>query len=123
MEVDTKFYEGVRRWNLADEYAGILARYLLHGLHPGSGFESFIANDLHNFLGRSHPANSLPELKKLTGWMYDVFPYQARGSYDAVKDWCKMTQEERDQILQDRGTVMTPWEVLQSPKPRCTVIW
>jgi hypothetical protein len=57
-------------------------------------------------MARSHPANSIPELKKTVSWiMNHLVNGVTHGSYEVVKEWLKMPVEERREILEAMGLV------------------
>lgn len=117
MKVDIKIKDSLDKWRVEDEYSETMVRYLVHGLPPGSGFEAFLIGDLHLFLARSHPSNTVKSLKELSGWVCDCVPCEARGSKEAVDRWCKLTQEDRNKVLIAYGLQSTPWDVLKSKEP------
>ena len=104
-------------WEVDDDYANPMYNYLVHGYSPGSFFSHVLANDFMAAIQSSHPANTIPALKKLTGWIYNVMPPEAWGSRDNVNSWCNMPAAERRAILERRGLVFTPqqetWEAIK----------
>ena len=79
--------------------------YLVHGFSPGSFFTALLANDAMGAIQSSHPGNTIPALKNLTGWMGECCPYVARGSYENVRAWLEFTVEKRQDILEQHGLV------------------
>ena len=86
-------------WNVAKDYVDPLYNYLVFGWMPGSFFESVLANDFMNAMHRSHPANTIPALKYVAGWIHNSCPEEAWGSYDKVRAWLEMTSAQRREIL------------------------
>lgn len=104
-------------WQVDDEYAQPMYNYLVHGFEPGSFFTSVLANDFHMAMARSHPANSIPALKALSGWIGDYMPREAWGNYQAVDVWVKAKPEYRRSVLETRGLIYTPeYETLETLK-------
>jgi hypothetical protein len=58
----------------------------------------------------SHPANSIPALKSLVGWMGDNMPVNSWGSYELVRDWIGVSNEERRAQLEARNLIYTAKE-------------
>jgi hypothetical protein len=104
-------------WNVPKDFAEPMYNYLVYGYYPGSCFTSVLANDFLGAIFRSHPSNTIDGFKKLAGWMTDTIPKQAQGSYEAVEDWIKLTDDERRTILESKGLIFTTeeetWKVLK----------
>jgi hypothetical protein len=66
-----------------------------------------MANDFFRAMQHSHPGNSVPELKHLTGWIESAVPFEAFGSYQKVTNWLKFDDEYRRALLVRRGLVYT----------------
>lgn len=92
-------------WSVDRDYAEPIYNYLVKGWSPGSFFTSVLANDFMSAVQHSHPANSIPALKKLVGWMCNNMPQESLGSYHAVEEWIKLTEDERRAILVERNLV------------------
>ena len=93
------------QWSVPKDYADPMYNYLVHGFEPGSFFTAVLANDFSSAIQRSHPANTIEALKHLVGWMRDAVPVKAMGSYQAVKDWTGLDQEQRRSLLEWRGLI------------------
>ena len=89
------------------DYMGPMWGYLVDGFEPGSFFTAVLANNFMDAVRSSHPANTIPALKKLSGWINDYMPTQAWGSYDQVKAWIALTDHERRTILEQAGLIYT----------------
>ena len=98
----------LEHWEVDDDYASPIYNYLVHGYSPGSFFSAILANDFMLAMQSSHPANSIPALKKLSGWIWNVMPPEAWGSREVVCDWLHLDADERRAILERRGLVYTP---------------
>lgn len=92
-------------WKVPKDYADPMYNYLVHGFEPGSFFTAVLANDFCGAIQRSHPANTIEALKHLVGWIRDVVPVKAMGSYEAVKDWTSLDSEQRRALLEWRGLI------------------
>jgi hypothetical protein len=105
------------KWQVDKDYADPMYNYLVHGFEPGSFFTAVLANDFKDAICRSHPANTITALKALVGWMNDCMPADAYGSYTAVKEWCKLDEEDRRHYLIQHQLVYTPkeetWKILK----------
>jgi hypothetical protein len=95
------------KWDVPKDFADPMYNYLVHGYSPGSFFTSVLANDFHGAIARSHPANTIPALKQLSGWIGDCAPCESHGGYDVVSNWCYLPPKARRQILEDYGLVYT----------------
>lgn len=95
-----KFKDSMGLWKVDNDYAEPMFNYLVHGFSPGSFFTSVLANNFYDAMARSHPANTITALKNLVGWIRDCMPREAYGSYHAVEEWSKLTEEERRHILE-----------------------
>jgi hypothetical protein len=84
--------------------------YMVHGFHPGGCFTSVLANDFHGSIMSSHPANTIVAFKSLTGWIHNIMPEQAYGSYEAVSNWCKLDAAARRLILEAKPLIYTEEE-------------
>ena len=82
-----RLLETFANWQVPREYAEPMFDYFVHGYSPGSFFTAVLANDFMRAMACSHPANSIPALKKLAGWIQDTAPDMSWGSYEAVKEW------------------------------------
>lgn len=115
------------QWSVPKDFADPMYNYLVHGYEPGSFFTAVLANDFASAVQRSHPANTIEALKHLVGWMQDAMPVKAQGSYQAVKDWTKMEQEQRRALLEWRGLIYSVEDemmlVLQGERTQEPVLW
>jgi Txe/YoeB family toxin of Txe-Axe toxin-antitoxin module len=115
-----RLMESARQWSVPQEYFEPISNYLVHGFEPGSFFTALLANDFFRAIQHSHPANSISELKHLTGWIESAAPFEAFGSYQKVTNWLRFDDEYRRALLVQRGLVYTVEEevmlVLQGAK-------
>ena len=89
------------QWEVDKEYFDPIYNYLIHGFEPGSFFSALLANDMFRAMQSSHPANSIPALKKLTGWIRSTMGHGIFwGSQEVVAAWLKMTDQERREKLE-----------------------
>jgi hypothetical protein len=101
-----RFMGTFAQYEVPKEYADPIFNYLVHGYHPGGFWNAVFANDFMSAMARSHPANSIPELKKTVSWiMNHLVNGVTHGSYEVVKEWLKMPVEERREILEAMGLV------------------
>jgi hypothetical protein len=119
--------ESAHQWSVPNEYFAPIYNYLVDGFEPGSFYTALLANDFFRAMQHSHPANSIPELKHLTGWIESSVPFEAFGSYQKVINWLKFNDEYRRALLVQRGLVYTEQEeimlALQSVKTHEPVLW
>lgn len=93
-------------YDVAKDYAEPMFNYLVHGFHPGSFFTALLANDALRMIGSSHPANTIPELKKLVCWIQNhLLESSAFGSYENVEAWLNASPGERREELECLGLV------------------
>jgi len=102
-----KLMESARLWSVSRDYFDPIYNYLVYGFEPGSFFTALLANDFFGAMQHSHPGNSIPELKNLTGWIESAVPFEAFGSYQKVTNWLKLTDDQRRALLVRRGLVYT----------------
>lgn len=114
-------------WEVPRDFADPMFNYLVHGYSPGGCFTSILANDFYMAIHRSHPANTIEALKALSGWIRDVMPAEARGSYDAVDTWCKLDSIKRRAILEKKELIFKveeeTWMTLQGIPVTETVLY
>jgi len=89
------------------DYMGPMYEYLINGFEPGSFFTAVLANNFMDAVRSSHPANTIPALKKLAGWITEHMPKQAWGSYNQVKSWLALADHERRAILEECRLIYT----------------
>lgn len=102
-----RLLDSMVHWHIDKDYADPIYNYLVFGWEPGSFFTSVLANDFMNAMHRSHPANTIPALKHVAGWIHNACPVEAWGSYEKVRQWCKMSADQRRAILVACGLVYT----------------
>ena len=102
--------ESCARWEVPRDFADPMLNYLVYGYAPGSCFSAVLANDFFRAIGSSHPSNTVEAFKALSGWIHDVFPAEARGSYQAVDQWCQLDAVARRAILERQGLIYTQHE-------------
>jgi hypothetical protein len=107
-------------WRVDKDFSDPIYNYLVYGYAPGSCFTSVLANDFFRAVQRSHPANTITAFKNLSGWILDVMPKEAFGTYATVEAWTKLTQEERRTVLESHRLIYTEEEemiLILSGKP------
>jgi len=103
--------ETFTEWGVDElDYMGPMYEYLINGFEPGSFFTAVLANNFMDAVRSSHPANTIPALKKLAGWITAHMPNQAWGSYDQVKSWIALADHERRKILEQHHLIYTTKE-------------
>ena len=102
--------ESCERWSVPGDFADPMLNYLVYGYKPGSCFSAVLANDFFRAIGSSHPSNTVEAFKALAGWILDVFPAEAYGSYQAVDQWCQLDAVARRAILERQGLIYTEQE-------------
>lgn len=96
-----RFLDSLSHWHISRDYADPIYNYVAYGFEPGGFFTSVFANDFLGAMGRSHPANSVEELKQISGWILNSCPQQAWGSYKKVSDWVNMDPKRRRRLLEE----------------------
>jgi hypothetical protein len=113
-----RLLETFQKWNVPKEFADPMYNYLVYGYSPGSCFTAVLANDFHDAISRSHPANTVEAFKLLSGWIQDCMPREAHGSYDVVADWLTYDSDVRRSILENKmlvyKTEQEVWMTLQN---------
>ena len=105
-----RLLESMNHWRMPRDYADPMYNYLVHGFEPGSFFTSLLANDAIGAISHSHPSNTIPALKTVTGWMLDKCPPVAWGSYKKVENWLELGAEPRRKTLEQHGLIYTEEE-------------
>jgi hypothetical protein len=98
------------KWDVPKEFADPFYNYLVWGFRPGGCFESILANDFARAIQRSHPSNTVDAFKTLVNWIADTVPEEALGSYEKIKIWSSIDEEQRRNILEDCGLIYTSKE-------------
>ena len=92
---------GAADWEVPKDYFDPIYNYLIYGFEPGSFFSAVLANDFFRAIQSSHPANTIPALKNLTGWIRTTMGHGIFwGSEEVVQNWLKMTPEQRREKLE-----------------------
>jgi len=105
-----RIMETFAKWEVPQDFADPMFNYMVFGFHPGSCFTGILANDWASAIQSSHPANTVQAFKSLTGWIHEVLPQDAYGSYEAVKFWLAITDIERRDYLERLGLIHTEKE-------------
>ena len=105
-----RFLDTLAHWRVPKEYADPIYNYLVFGFEPGSFFTSVFANDFMSAMLRSHPANTVESLKTVAGWILNVCPHEAWGSYNKVSAWLIMSPSQRRELLEEWNLVYTEQE-------------
>jgi hypothetical protein len=96
--------------HVSEEYSLPLLNYLIHGLKPGSFWESVLANDFLGAMMSIHPSNQIVHLKYASIWISHRMPPIAVGSYEKVDNWLKLSEDERRTILEECELIYTSKE-------------
>lgn len=106
------------RWEVPQEYCQPVRDYLVNGWDPGSFYTAVLANDFMSAVIRCHPSGRIAELRGLAGWILNVMPAAAWGSYDQVRTWLNMSDEDRRTVLEQAQLIYTTqdemWLVLKN---------
>ncbi len=106
-----RFIESLKHWHVdSRDMVEPIYNYLVYGFEPGSFFTSLFANDFLNAMCRSHPANSLEELKDISRWVLNACPHEAWGSYGRVKEWINLDHQQRRRLLEEWKLIYTEQE-------------
>ena len=112
-----KLMQTFAHWDVPREFAEPFYNYLVYGFSPGSCFTAILANDFTSAISRSHPSNSIQSYKALAGWIRDTVPEEGYGSYEKVKAWGGINDEQRRIILEHYGLIFTNkeevWKILK----------
>lgn len=113
------FWNTVFEYDVPAEWGQELYNYFILGFPPGSFHTAMFANNLADAAARSHPANTWDAIMVTMRWLNNVAPRYVRnnvsvsswGSYENVRDWLALTQEERRTICENRRFVLTEEEL------------
>jgi hypothetical protein len=119
---------GAADWEVPKDYFDPIYNYMIHGYEPGSFFSAVLANDFSRAIETSHPANTIPALKNLTGWIRSTMGYGIFwGSEAVVKQWLKFTPEQRREQLEALNLVYPEKDeivmILQDQKTQEPMLW
>lgn len=84
-----------------------LVQYLVYGFHPGSFFNSVIANDLSGALLHADHNKTLNELHSIVSWITQCWPARSFGSDKSVKTWRMIKREIRFNYLREHNLIFT----------------
>ena len=105
-------------WDVPQEYCQPVRDYLVNGWDPGSFYTAVLANDFMSAVIRCHPSGRIAELRGLAGWILNAMPAAAWGSYDQVRTWLKINDEDRRAVLEQArliyDTKTEMWLVLKN---------
>jgi hypothetical protein len=108
--------KSMAHWRVAEDFARPMYNYLVYGFEPGGFFTGWYAGDAMAII-RSHPGNTVESLKDLAKWMLNCMPPEAKGSYEKVRAWIKMSDDERRKILEEWDLVFSEeketWMILK----------
>jgi hypothetical protein len=104
----------MNHWRVPGDFAVPMFNYLVYGFEPGGFFMGWYANDATSIL-HSHSSNTVEALKDLTKWMLNCMPPEAKGSYEKVRAWTKMGNDERRKILVE-------WDLIYSEEQETWMI-
>lgn len=114
---EVRLRKSMSHWHVAKDFAAPMYNYLVFGIEPGGFFTGWYAGDAMAII-RSHPSNTVESLKDLTKWMLNCMPPEARGSYEKVRAWMKMSADERRKILIEWDLVFSEeqetWMILRN---------
>ena len=117
-----RLYETFTKWEVPRDFADPMANYLVYGYSPGGCFTSVLANNFHDAISRSHPANTIQAFKSLSGWIQECMPREAHGSYDVVADWLTYDSGVRRLILEENNLIYTEQEeIMMTLKEESTI--
>jgi Txe/YoeB family toxin of Txe-Axe toxin-antitoxin module len=102
-----RLYETFSKWDVPRDFADPMANYLVYGYEPGSCFTAVLANDFYAAMQSSHPANTVETFKALVGWIRGTLPIESYGSYQAVKHWLKLEEDDRRRVLENHQLIYT----------------
>ena len=116
------------QWSVDRDFFDPVYNYLVHGFNPGSFFTALLANDAMGAIQRSHPANTIPALKNLTGWLQESAPRAAIGTYEKVSAWSRMNDADRREHLENAGLIFSEKEEVElalrgKPEPRMPYLY
>ena len=89
-----------------------LWNYLAYGLLPGSFMEAVLKNDFTSAMARADHTWNGRSFKDLARWVEKYVPYYARGNDDDIRDWIKLTDEQRRDIMIELGLRPGEFEIL-----------
>lgn len=104
-------------WPVGSDWQDILEGYIVHGWPPGSFFTAVLSNDLYEAACHSHPSNTWTAIVNLSKWLINMAPRQSFGSREKVEAWCKLSDETRRKVCEEKGILMSAWDHLKEKEP------
>ncbi len=98
-------------WPVNDEWSQELYNYLINGWQPGSFHSALFANDLSGAVHSSHIGNQWNDIQAIVKWITANAPADSVGSYENVKEWLALTEEDRNEILTNLGWLLSEEEL------------
>jgi hypothetical protein len=105
-----RVFKTFENWSVPKDFADPMYNYLIYGYEPGSFFTAVLANDFVRAVQCSHPGNTIQALKYLAGWIVGEMPGEARGDYETVDQWCRLSADMRRNILENKQIIYTKEE-------------
>ena len=101
-----------------DEWRDELYNYIICGYPPGSFHTACFANDLFSAACKSHVSNEWRSIVAMMRWLSEHGTTGCWGSYENVAWWIALEKEERNEILLQKGYIMTDeevtWKILEA---------
>lgn len=95
------------------EIIDALWNYFAYGFTPGSFTVSILCNDFMGAACHAHPSLTTYTFRDIAKWLINTAPYGSYGNAQAYRDWLKKTNEERLQIMIDRGLRPHEFDILR----------
>ena len=106
-----RFMSNLAYYNVPKEWAETMYGYLVEGYPPGSFFTALLSNDAMEMIARSHPGNTITELKTLVTWLNNRAPsYTFYGSPEKVKAWLALSPKKRRAALEEQNLIYSEKE-------------
>ena len=90
-----------------------LILWVLRGIPAGGFLESLMANDISTAVMKTHPANSWSHIVQFMRWLQFRAPKECWGSYENLKYWQSLSNDERTEFCTRAGLLPTPWQLLK----------
>lgn len=105
-------------FSLRNDYLdNAMENYLINGFEPGGFLTSVLANDLRLAVGRADYWNKNNLATIVEHIIFNV-PSGARGSYDAVRDWCADKDNRRSKYVKGKEQEMV-MKILEGRHVNC----
>lgn len=115
MKVDSRLLNSFTKngQSMPTHTAGAISRYLFYGAMPGGFLESMFCGELNYAVFKADVENK-KYFCDIAKWIEWYAPKESKGNLAKMIEWCKLTDDERREILVRNNLAHSIFEVLKS---------